>query len=103
VRGARFVRLMAAIERKHPRTNHWYLPVLGVRPDRQASGLGSRLMCPVLERCDEHGLPAYLEASSPRNRALYERHGFAVTGELRLARSAPPVWLMWRAPRQPGV
>ncbi|MDP9345553.1 MAG: GNAT family N-acetyltransferase, partial [Actinomycetota bacterium] len=47
----------------------------------------------------EQGLPAYLEASSPRNRALYERHGFSVTEELKLPRNGPPLWLMWRDPR----
>jgi hypothetical protein len=57
-------------------------------------------MFPMLSRCDEQGLPAYLEASSPRNRALYERHGFEVTEELKLPRSGPPLWLMWREPRR---
>ena len=36
-------------------------------------------MRPVLERCDDERLPACLEATSPRNRALYERHRFEVT------------------------
>ena len=96
----RFLRLQALVEGRHPdERDHWYLPALGVRPDRQGQGLGSRLMFPILSRCDEQGLPAYLEASSPRNRALYERHGFEVTGTLDLARGGPPLWLMWREPR----
>jgi hypothetical protein len=44
------------------------------------------------------GTPAYLEASSARNRALYERHGFEVTEELSLPKGGPPIWLMWREP-----
>jgi ribosomal protein S18 acetylase RimI-like enzyme len=101
VRSPRFLRLMALIERKHPaEREHWYLPAVGVRPDSQGQGLGSQLMFPMLSRCDEQGLPAYLEASSPRNRALYERHGFEVTEELKLPRSGPPLWLMWREPRR---
>ena len=98
-RAPRFLRLVALIERKHPQADHWYLPALGVRPDRQGQGLGSKLMFPLLQRCDEQGLPAFLEASSPRNRALYERHGFEVTEELTLPRNGPPLWLMWRQPR----
>ena len=43
-------------------------------------------------------MPAYLEASSPRNRALYERHGFAVTEEFFLGKGSPPLWRMWREP-----
>jgi GNAT superfamily N-acetyltransferase len=99
LRAPRFLRLMALIEGKHPgERDHWYLPALGVRPDRQGQGLGSKLMHPILSRCDEQGLPAYLEASSPRNRALYERHGFEVTKEVKLPRGGPPLWLMWRDP-----
>jgi len=95
----RFLRLMTLVESEHPREpGHWYLPALGVRPERQGRGLGSRLMFPVLRRCDEQRLPCHLEASSPRNRALYERHGFEVTEELRLPRNGPPLWLMWREP-----
>jgi hypothetical protein len=52
----------------------------------------------MLERCDRERLPAFLEPSTPRNRALYERHGFTVTEEFRLGRSAPPQWRMWREP-----
>ncbi|HEX6739100.1 MAG TPA: GNAT family N-acetyltransferase [Vicinamibacteria bacterium] len=100
LRSPRFLRLMALVEGRHPgERGHWYLPALGVRPERQGRGLGSRLMYPILSRCDEQGLPAYLEPSRPRNRALYERHGFAVTDELKLPRNGPPLWLMWREPR----
>ncbi|HEX4759186.1 MAG TPA: GNAT family N-acetyltransferase [Thermoleophilaceae bacterium] len=98
-RTPRFLRLMALVEGKHPgERDHWYLPALGVRPERQGQGLGSKLMFPILSRCDSEGLPAYLEASSPRNRALYERHGFEVREEVSLPRGGPPLWLMWREP-----
>jgi hypothetical protein len=64
-----------------------------------ALGFGAALLRPMLERCDADGVPAYLEATSPRNRALYERHGFEVTEELKLPAGGPPIWLMWREPR----
>jgi hypothetical protein len=54
-------------------------------------------MAPVLERCDRDGTPAYLNATSPRNRALYERHGFRTVNELRTS-DCPPLWAMWREP-----
>jgi len=46
------------------------------------------------------GLLLLCLASTPRNRATYERRGFAVTEELALGKGTPPPqWRMWRAPR----
>lgn len=94
----RGLRSVVTLERNHPREEHFYLVFLGVEPPSQGRGMGSALMFPVLRRCDQEGMPAYLEASSPRNRALYERHGFEVAEELRFSRKAPPLWRMWRDP-----
>ena len=82
----------------HPAEAHWYLPLLGVDPARQGHGYGSALLRHALARSDRDGVPAYLEATSPRNRALYERHGFAALGAIRVA-GWPPVWPMLRRPR----
>src|SRR3954468_24517686 len=94
----RLMRALTVIESDHPSEPHYYLPFVGVSPEWQGRGIGAALMRPMLERCDRESMPAYLEASSPRNRALYERHGFVVTEELRLGRDGPPLWRMWRAP-----
>lgn len=90
---------MRRIERSHPREPHWYLSELGVRPASQGRGFGSRLMIEMLELCDRAATPAYLESSTERSRALYERHGFETTDVLQMPRGGPPLWLMWRAPR----
>ncbi len=82
----------------HPAEPHWYLWFLGTRPERQSRGLGSALMRPVLERCDDAGLPAYLEATSDRGAALYARHGFETVGEIVLP-GGPSLWPMWREAR----
>ena len=82
----------------HPHEPHYYLAVLGVEPRGQRKGLGSKLLAPMLERCDREGVPAYLESSKEQNIAFYARHGFRVTGEVRMPRG-PTLWLMWREPR----
>jgi GNAT superfamily N-acetyltransferase len=92
--------LLALMEEKHPQEPHYYLFILGTRPQWQSQGIGSALMKIVLERADREGTPAYLEATSEGSKRLYLRHGFEVTGELRL-RDAPPLWPMWRTPN-PG-
>ena len=55
-------------------------------------------MHPVFADADAGGTPAYLQASTPRSRTLYERLGFEVVEELRLPRSGPAIWPMWREP-----
>lgn len=97
-RTAAGLRVLHAIEAPHPREPHAYLRVVGCEPDRQGQGVGSALMRPMLERCDEQGLAAYLESSNERNVPLYRRHGFEVTGEV-VTHLGPRAWLMWRAPR----
>ena len=84
--------------RHHPAVPHWYLPLIGVDPARQGRGLGAALLQPVLACCDEAGAPAYLEATGPRNRALYERHGFRAVAEIRVG-DCPPITPMLRPPR----
>jgi ribosomal protein S18 acetylase RimI-like enzyme len=87
------------MERRHPRgPSHTYLAVMGVAPEWQGKGLGTALMRPVLEALDADRRPAYLEASTPRSRELYRRHGFEVTGEFDLPSGGPPIWQMWREP-----
>jgi hypothetical protein len=53
----------------------------------------------MLARADREGVPAYHEATSPRNRALYERHGYVNQGEFVLPDGGPTLWRMWREPR----
>ncbi|MGN6371636.1 MAG: GNAT family N-acetyltransferase [Solirubrobacteraceae bacterium] len=97
LRLVRATRLLAAVEARHPRTAHYYFADIGVLSSMQGRGIGSALMQPTLERCDRERLPAYLEASSERSAILYERLGFQVTSELRVAGS-PPLRLMLRPP-----
>jgi len=92
--------LLATFEKmgqSHPDEPHWYLPIVGVEPNAQRRGLGTELMRHALARCDREGLPAYLESSNPRNISLYLRHGFEVTGEIRIG-AGPLVTPMVRPP-----
>jgi GNAT superfamily N-acetyltransferase len=87
------------LERRHPAdAEHWYLHYLGVEPRRQGRGLGGDLLRPVLDLCDREGIPSYLESSTERNRALYERNGYSLTGSFPMPAAGPMLREMWREP-----
>jgi ribosomal protein S18 acetylase RimI-like enzyme len=97
-RGPLVARGLLRVEGLHPETpKHFYLATLGVAPDAQGQGLGSRLLQPVLEVCDADRVPAYLESSKESNIAFYARHGFRVTRAISLPRG-PTMYAMWREP-----
>jgi len=91
-------RVQRAMEERHLREPHFYVRIIGVRTALQGRGLGSALMEPTLRRADSAGLQAYIEASSERSAALYERLGFLHIDVLELPEGGPPVWLMRRPP-----
>lgn len=90
--------LLERMAEAHPQGPHWYLPLIGVEPRRQGLGYGSALLAEGARICDREGLPAYLEATSPGNAALYQRHGFRPLGLLQ-ADDSPPMVRMERKPR----
>ena len=98
-RAALIARGMAPMATLHPDEPHWYLSVLGTDPSRQKSGIGASLLRPVLERCDQDGHAAYLEASRIENVPYYERFGFEVVAPLAMPGPGPVVYRMKREPR----
>ncbi|WFF06071.1 GNAT family N-acetyltransferase [Micromonospora sp. WMMD1076] len=94
----RFSVLDEMMSARHPGEPHWYLPFIAVHPDHHGKGVGSALLRNKLAELDQAGTAAYLEASSPRNAALYERLGFRrrpVTLDLP---EGPSLYPMWRDP-----
>jgi GNAT superfamily N-acetyltransferase len=95
---ARMTQLFHMLDVNHPtEACCWYLAFMGVDPSAQGRGLGTRLLAAVLNQADRDRIPAYLEASCPENRRLYERHGFQTLREMAVADS-PTIYAMWRVP-----
>lgn len=86
------------MDKHHPHEPIWYLAMIGVDPSCQGMGLGSALLTHALAEVDREAKPAYLEATSERNRDLYARHGFEVTGTVQ-ATDSPPMFPMVRKAR----
>jgi ribosomal protein S18 acetylase RimI-like enzyme len=99
-RFSRLLVLRGAMDKHHPMDRpHSYLWFLGVTPEAQGHGVGSRLLKAKLDQLDAAGTPAFLETATERNLSLYRRHGFEITGEYRPEAGAPLVWAMWRNAR----
>jgi ribosomal protein S18 acetylase RimI-like enzyme len=88
VAGVKGMRRATALGRQlatlHPNVPHAHLVFLGVAPEAQGRGVGSAILKHTLAPLDAAGIPAYLEASTERNVALYQRHGFMISGEFKL-------------------
>ena len=91
--------LAEVFEQHHPSEPLYYCNFLSTVPAFQGRGIGSAFLRDMLGRADREGMPAYHEATSPRNRALYERHGYVTQGEFTLPDDGPTLWRMWREPR----
>lgn len=85
------------LAREHPLEPHWYLSVLGVDPDWQGRGLGSRLLDALHALAREEPAPIYLESDRPESVAFYGARGFERLGD---------VWIFdvqcWRLRRAPN-
>lgn len=91
------------IEKHNPKIPHWELLEFGVEPSLQGKGIGCALLQPILNRCDQEHIPAYVVTQTEKNIQFYERRGFKVKDRLNLPFGFPETYCMWREPlsRQP--
>jgi len=90
LRGLKAAQVIASQAPPEPFT---YLRTLGVDPQHQRRGVGSRLVEQVL-RSAPPALPVYLETAKEQNVPFYVRHGFMPAGEFECL--GVPVWRLLR-------
>ena len=95
----RFMYLTNQQDDAHPPEPHHYLWAVGVKPEAQGKGYGTKILSHHLAILDELQIPAYLENSKEVNFRLYERLGFRQINEIKLAEDGPYLWGMWRDPQ----
>jgi ribosomal protein S18 acetylase RimI-like enzyme len=77
----------------------WYLQVIGVSPEAQGLGVGTRLLDPAFSLADQSKVACYLETSNPDAVPFYLRAGFEIDAKgVELMPGGPPYWLMTRPP-----
>lgn len=70
---------------------HGYITNFYVNDDARGTGTGTALLAAALAEADGRGFDAVVLWPTPRSRSLYQRHGFAVRGDVleRRASAAP--------------
>ncbi|PMD14902.1 acetyltransferas-like protein [Hyaloscypha hepaticicola] len=76
-----FENLLTGHERIMKGRKHWYLEFLATRPEEQGKGAAGMLLRWGIQKADEEGTEAYLEAS-PDGKPIYEHYGFEETERL---------------------
>ncbi|MCX4969300.1 GNAT family N-acetyltransferase [Streptomyces sp. NBC_00654] len=98
-RAAAFEAAEQIVAPHRPQEPVWFLNTVAVAPEAQGRGLGSAVLAPGIEAAERAGHPAFLETSSERNVAFYERLGFKVTADVQLPDNGLRTWCMRRDPR----
>ncbi len=66
------------IKKYHPKEPYYYAWFLGVPPEEQGKGHGSRFIAELFEKTYTEKRAIYLETSNPLNLPLYEKFGFEI-------------------------
>ncbi|WP_428330365.1 GNAT family N-acetyltransferase [Mucilaginibacter sp.] len=74
----------SAIKKIQPKIDMTYLWFIGVDPDNQHHGLGTKLLQEVIQQSEAKNLPIYLETSTLENLPWYEKLGFQIYNKLDL-------------------
>jgi ribosomal protein S18 acetylase RimI-like enzyme len=79
-----------------PPAPHYYLGVIGVRPDMHGRGIGTQLLKSFcdLSKNDPLSFGVYLETAEESNLGFYERAGFVESGRGRIGRAT--LWCMYQ-------
>ncbi len=90
------LRLKYLLRRNIP-SDRYYLSTLAVSPSSQGKGMGSKILEPMLNFCDQENIPAYLNTSKEINLKFYKKHSFEVVKEYRVNKDLN-IWFMERPP-----
>lgn len=72
----------AQLKKQHPSFPFLHLWYVGVSPENQGKGLGTKLVQEIIEDAQNLNLPIFLETSTERNFPFYEKLGFQQFAEI---------------------
>jgi GNAT superfamily N-acetyltransferase len=77
------------------RQPHWYLHLLGVRPEMQGKGLSRTVLEPLFAIARDQCVPIYLETMTEANVTIYQKLGFDLFGSTELTGGLPNWEMAW--------
>jgi len=75
------------------------LSPIGVKPEHQGKGFGSKLLKPMLRKFDEEKSTCFLETQTKSNIPIYEKLGFKIVNEGIIPEANLAHWGMIREPK----
>lgn len=96
-RYADYDRFYTKVHKQIIKEPHKYIMFIGVDPDKQGQGFGSRLLRPILHLARDKGYPVYLETHSEQNVDIYRNFGFKLAATNPLPNSDVIMYSMLRA------
>jgi len=94
------MRYAAAKDKKmagfRPSTPHLYLQMIGIDPQSQGKGIGSKLIQFIQKKSQQEDKPVYLETSVLKNVEMYLRKGFVIHGDWKIRDNYHVHFMHWK-------
>jgi ribosomal protein S18 acetylase RimI-like enzyme len=99
-RGAalRFFKFRSIWKKHDPKKPHWHIDPIGVSPEMQGKGIGSKLLTFFCDYIDKDNAAAYHETDMEQNVRLYKKFGYEVVDTETIFEITH--WFLWRKPQK---
>ena len=91
-----FEKFALQIKNKYAKPGCWYLFTFVTMPEFRGTGLGSKIIRPMLNYIDELKEDCYLETVSPTNVEIYKKFGFELKEEVKVPNADLILYAMLR-------
>lgn len=91
-----FEKFALQIKNKYAKPGCWYLFTFVTMPEFRGTGLGSKIIRPMLNYIDELKQDCYLETVSPTNVEIYKKFGFELKEEVKVPNADLILYAMLR-------
>ena len=91
-----FEKFALQIKNKYAKPGCWYLFTFVTMPEFRGTGLGSKIIRPMLNYIDELKQDCYLETVSPTNVEIYKKFGFELKEEVKVPNADLTLYAMLR-------